>query len=281
MTDYEIYVFLLCLIVFVLLTASSVVCVSIISKLSLRLIDHGVEDENILAEHERNKTKKPKSKYWKILDYAFSGLVCLVFVVMLAVSLIIRGGEGACCGNLPTYRVVKSASMAKAGAKNDYVREHHLSDQIQMFDLIRTEKLPAEMDLALYDIVVYEVEDQLVVHRIVGIEEPNEKHPNCRYFLLQGDAVNSPDRFPVLYSQMKAIYRGDRTPFIGSFILFMQSPVGWLCTLLIVIAMIAAPWLDKKLQTAREKRLRICLDQQALAAALEETPVTTGGEWHD
>ena len=271
MTDYEIYVFLLCLIVFVLLTASSVVCVSIISKLSLRLIDHGVEDENILAEHERNKTKKTKSKYWKFVDYAFSGTVCLVFLMMLAVSLIIRGSEGICCGNLPTYRVVKSASMSKAGAENDYVREHHLSDQIQVFDLIRTEKLPAEMDLALYDIVVYEVEDQLVVHRIVGIEEPNEKHPNCRYFVLQGDAVNSPDRFPVLYSQMKAIYRGDRTPFIGSFILFMQSPAGWLCALLIVIAMIAAPWLDTKLQTAREKRLRICLDQQALA----------GGDWHD
>ena len=34
MTDYEIYVFLLCLIVFLLLTALSVVCLSIITKLT-------------------------------------------------------------------------------------------------------------------------------------------------------------------------------------------------------------------------------------------------------
>lgn len=281
MTDYEIYVFLLCLIVFVLLTVSSAICVYYIARLSLRLIDNGVEDENILQEYEKNKTKKAKSKYIKVVDYIFSGVVCLVFVLMLAGSLIIRGSEGACCGNLPTYRVVKSASMAKPGAENRYLRENHLTDQIQMFDLIRTEKLPPEEDLSLYDIVVYEVEEQLVVHRIVGIEEPNERHPDCRHFLLQGDAVNSPDRFPVLYSQMKAIYRGDRTPFIGSFILFMQSPAGWLCTLLIVISMIAAPWLDKKLQTAREKRLRLCLDRQSSAVSREAELVTVGGERDD
>ena len=280
MTDYEIYVFLLCLIVFVLLTVSSAICVCIIAKLSLRLIDNGVEDENIIAEYEKNKTKKAKSKYIKVLDYAFSGMVCLFFVLMLAGSLIIRGSEEACCGALPTYRVVKSASMAQKGEENAYLRQNNFNDQIQMFDLIRTEQLPAEKDLALYDIVVYEVEEQLVIHRIVGIEEPNEKHPDCRYFLLQGDAVNSPDRFPVLYSQMKAIYRGNRTPFIGSFILFMQSPAGWLCTLLIVISMIAAPLLDKKLQRACDKRLLLCLDQKSLAAQGQDL-VTAGGKRDD
>ena len=58
---------------------------------------------------------------------------------------------------------------------------------------------------------------------------------------------------------MRAIYRGERTPFIGSFILFMQSPAGWLCTLLVVVALIAAPVLDKKLATERKLRLIICL----------------------
>jgi hypothetical protein len=48
MTDYEIYVFFLCLIVFVILTALSVVCLWIITRLSLRLIRDGLEDENIL-----------------------------------------------------------------------------------------------------------------------------------------------------------------------------------------------------------------------------------------
>ena len=228
MTDYEIYVFFLCLIVFVLLTALSVVCLCIITRLSLRLIHNGVEDENIRNEYRKKQSKKTQSTYAKLIDYAVSGMVCLLFVTMLIGSVAIRYTENACCGVLPTYRVVKTSSMAEKNKKNEYLEHNQLNDQIQAFDLIRTEKLPDEMDLELYDIVVYETDGMLIVHRIVEIEEPNALHPDCRHFRLQGDAVDSPDRFPVLYEQMRAIYRGDRTPFIGSFILFMQSPAGWL-----------------------------------------------------
>ena len=274
MTDYEIYVFLLCLIVFIMLTSLSVVCLCIITRLSLRLIDSGAEDESILKEYKKNKNKKAKGNFIKFLDYAVSGAVCLLFVVMLAGSLLIRCTENSRCGMLPSYRVVHTGSMAKANVKNTYISKNHLTDQIQMFDLIKTEKLPAEKDLKLYDIVVYEVDDMLIVHRIVGIEESNSTHPNCRYFLLQGDAVEAPDRFPVLYEQMKAIYKGERTPFIGSFILFMQSPAGWMCTLLIVVTMIGTPILDNKLKDARNKRLLICLTREAEA---DDLAMTGGG----
>ena len=114
--------------------------------------------------------------------------------------------------------------------------------------MIATHSLPKEEDLKLYDIVVYEVDDMLIVHRIVGIEEPNQEHPGNRYFLLQGDAVDSPDRFPVLYEQMRAIYTGERLPFVGSFVLFMQSPAGWLCMLLVVFAIFATPIIEKKIK---------------------------------
>lgn len=259
MTDYEIYVFLLCLVVFILLASLSIFCVSVIARLSLKLIRSGAEDENILAEHENRKNKKPKGKYAKALDCAVSVAVCIVFAVMLVGSLAIKCTENSCCGVLPNYRVVRTGSMANKNPENKYLFENGLDNQIQTFDLIRTEQLPDEMDLKLYDIVVYETDGMLVVHRIVKIEEPNERHPDCRFFELQGDAVDSPDRFPVLYGQMRAIYRDERTPFIGSFILFMQSPAGWLCTLLIVFAMIATPILDNKLAKARNERLQIIL----------------------
>ena len=260
MTDYEIYVFFLCLIVFIILTALSVVCLYIITKLSLRLIQGGLEDENILKEHEKKQKHKRRTKYLRLADTLFSGTICLLFVVMLAGSLIIQSTENTCCGRIPTYRVVLTGSMAEKNEKNLYLWENGLNDHIQTFDLIRTEQLPGEMELELYDIVVYEVDGMLLVHRIVGIEEPNEKHPDCRFFRLQGDAVEAPDRFPVLYGQMRGIYRGERTPFIGSFILFMQSPAGWLCVLLIVAATIAAPILDSTLHKSRGKRLSVLLE---------------------
>ena len=275
MTDYEMYDFFLCLIVFVILTALSVVCLWIITRLSLRLIRGGLEDENILKEHEKKQKHKKRIKYGKLADMLFSGVVCLLFVGMLIGALIIQGTENTCCGKIPTYRVVLTGSMAEKNENNLYLWENGLNDHIQTFDLIRTEKLPGEMELELYDIVVYEVDGVLLVHRIVGIEEPNESHPDCRHFLLQGDAVESPDRFPVLYSQMRGIYRGDRTPFIGSFILFMQSPAGWLCVLLIVAATIATPILDGTLQKARSARLSLILggSEEDAEAEPEEEPV--------
>ncbi len=277
MTDYEIYVFFLCLIVFVMLTGLSVVCLTIITRLSLRLINNGVEDERILDEHRKKQSKKAK-KYGKIVDYAVSGVVCLLFVSMLIGSLTIRFTENSACGALPMYRVVKTGSMAEKNPKNMYLQKNNLNDQIQTFDLIRTEQLPDEMELKLYDIVVYETDGMLIVHRIVEIEEPNASHPDCRHFRMQGDAVEAADRFPVLYSQMKAIYRGERTPFIGSFILFMQSPAGWLCTLLIVVSMVAAPVLDNTLEKARANRLALILDIEPTETEEPEDPESTPEE---
>lgn len=260
MTSYDIYVFILCFIVFVLLTSLAIVCLRVILKQAIRIIDNGLDDEKILEEHRKEQKNAKRKKYTKIIDYAVSGVVCLVFVILLIGSLAIRCSEDNRCDKLPQYRVVYTESMAYKHADNKYLEENNLNDQIQQFDLVKTEKLPDEMELELYDIVVYEVDDIKLIHRIVEIEEPNEFHPDCRHFKLQGDAVEAPDRFPVLYEQMQALYTGERTPFIGSFILFMQSPAGWLCVLLIIGAMIATPILERKLQNAKDRRLQLYVE---------------------
>jgi multisubunit Na+/H+ antiporter MnhG subunit len=118
--------------------------------------------------------------------------------------------------------------------------------------------MPDQFDLELYDVVVYENQlGDLVVHRIVGIEEPNGEHPNERYFSLRGDANPYSDEFPVTYKQMCGIYKGERIANIGSFFAFMRSPAGYLCILLIIIAVIATPILEKKLWEAKIERLKV------------------------
>ena len=274
MTNYEIYVLILCVIVFLLLTSLSVICLAAIMRLTLKLIRSGLEDERILAEHRKKQDQKKASNIIRVVDYAFSGIVCLVLVVVFVCSFFVSCSENANAWEMPTaYRVVRTGSMAKMHPDNTYIRENRLDDQIQTFDMIRTEKLPDEMALELYDIVVYEVDDMLIIHRIVEIEEPNESHPDCRYFRLQGDAVESPDRFPVRYEQMRAIYRGDRTPFIGSLILFMQSPAGWLCIMLIVSAMIASPTLENLLEKEKYKRILLYITEAPAEEPVVEEPV--------
>ncbi len=252
MTSFEIYVFILCFIVFSLLTAMFTYLISSITKMELELIKHGHRDEAI--KKELNKKKK-ENRVFLWINRIVSLLLCLVFITVFSFAIYIRVTEDRPANGIPSIKVVKSESMAEKYSGNKYLFNNDLNDQFQMFDIVVCHHLPAEDELKLYDIVVYKQDDMYVIHRIVGIEEPNPMHPNERYFLLQGDAVDRQDRFPVRYSQMQGIYKGDRVPFIGSFVLFLQSPAGWLCVLLVIFSMIATPIMEKKIKEATGKRI--------------------------
>ena len=261
MGKFEIYSLILCLIVFVLLVCVFSYMLCIIFKQNIIEIKFGLEDEKILEEFNTTENKK-QNNVLKVFDTIFNVSIVLVFCALFISSIFINCTENIYFDNVATYKVVLTSSMEEKHENNTYLHMNNLNNQISAFDLILIYKIPKEEDLKLYDIVVYEVDGIMVVHRIVGIEEPNQYHPNERHFQLQGDAVGSPDRFPVLYSQMKGIYKGEKIPFIGSFIVFMQSPAGWLCILLVVAAIIVAPILDKKLLNARRKRYEILVNSQ-------------------
>ena len=255
MTSYDIYVFILCFIVFTLLTTVFACMLTMMTKQSIRLIDAGTEDERIYKEYLKKKENSKKMPGW--LSVAFTALFACVFSVIFAFTLVIQLSENKQTGNIPTWRVVYSDSMSAKYERNEYLFKNKLNDQFSRFDMVITYKLPKEEDLKLYDIVVYEVDNTLLIHRIVGIEEPNASHPNERYFLLQGDLVDRADKFPVRYSQMKAIYRGEHVPFIGSFVIFLQSPAGYLCLLLVLVEMIASPIITKQIEKAEAVRLAL------------------------
>lgn len=252
MTSFETYVLSLCVIVFVLLTAMFSYLIGTITKQEIELIRAGHRDEKIRQEYERKSSIGSRAARWG--SRVLSLLLCLIFTTVFGVAVYIRANDDRPANGIPSIKVVKSSSMAEKNEKNKYLFDHQLDDQIQMFDVVICRHLPAEEDLKLYDVVVYKQDDMYVIHRIVGIEEPNESHPNERHFLLQGDAVGRPDQFPVLYSQMQGIYQGTRIPYIGSFVMFLQSPAGWLCMLLVVFAMIVSPIVEKVLDNAKKER---------------------------
>lgn len=259
MTSFEIYVFILCLIVFLLLTAMFTYLISVITKMEMEMIRYGHRDEAI--KKELNKKKK-ESRMLLWLNRAVSFLLCMVLIVTFIFAVFVRMTEDRPANGIPSIKVVKSESMARKHPKNAYLSENGLDDQFQMFDIVVCNHLPAEDDLELYDIVVYKLEDMYVIHRIIRIEEPNENHPDQRYFYFQGDAVEWQDTLPVCYSQMQGIYEGYRIPFVGSFVLFLQSPAGWLCVLLAVFSMMATPIVEKKLKKETSKRILVLAEQE-------------------
>lgn len=278
MTGYDIYTFTLCLIVFIILASLFSYMIYMIITMQLKLTKHGHMDDAITKEYEKERNTRPAVKW---LSRILSWLMCLVFLVAFCFSMWMNATKDRPANGIPSIKVVKSESMSRKHEANPYLEENGLDDQIQMFDLIVCHHLPAEEELELYDIVVYKWEDTHIIHRIIGIEEPNEKHPNERHFLLKGDANKYDDEFPVRYSQMQGIYKGIRIPLVGSFVMFMQSPSGWLVILLVLFATIATPLMEKNVRTVRDQRLTELgvivpepeADDQAEQEAGEETEV--------
>lgn len=264
MTDYEIYVFILCLIVFVMLTSFLTYLLVCLTKQHLKMIRHGLEDTEIRREYRKTA---PISRIGAFVSTLLSVVICLALCAVFAFSIYLKATEDRAANGTPALHVVKSDSMSYKAEENTYLTENGLDDQLQTFDLIVTRALPDEKDLQLYDIVVYEIDGAHIIHRIVEIEEPNSYHPDQRWFRTQGDAVPSQDRLPVVYEQMRGIYEGERVPFVGSFVMFMQSPAGWLCILLVLFAIITTPIVEKRLE--REKRARLQSMRQQLADDLD------------
>lgn len=256
MKSYDVYNLILCLIVFTALTALFSYLIVRILKLTLQAIEGGLQDEHIIEEYHKQKQRK-ESSVIRVLDRVFPVFVCILLGVALCFSLYTKFTENNKVGSIPTLKVVETGSMEYKHKDNVYLYEYNLDDQFAMFDLIVLHPLPKEEDLKLFDTVVYKINGYYIVHRIVDIEEPNEKHPNERWFVLRGDANKQADDFPVRYSQMVSIYKGERVPFVGSFVVFMQSPAGMLCFLLVVFAVISMPIVDKKVSRAKKDRLAV------------------------
>ena len=173
MTSFEIYVFSLCAIVFTLLTAMFSYLIYTITKQELELIGTGVRDQKIQEELDKKSSGGYRAALWA--GRVLSLFLCLAFATAFASAIYIRANDDRPANGIPSIKVVKSSSMAEKNEKNKYLFENKLNDQIKMFDVVICNHLPAEEDLELYDVVVYKQDDMYVIHRIVGIEEPNEK----------------------------------------------------------------------------------------------------------
>ena len=253
MNAFDIYTFILCFIVFAALTALFSVLIVSLVKMTVRMVRAGLEDERIIEEYEKMQKKKTGCLPG-IMDRVVSVLVCCILFVFFAFSLYVNFSGAPASDTLPTLSVVQSGSMSYKHEKNLHLYQNNLNDQFQTFDIVLLYKLPPVEELELYDVVSYEVDGVPIIHRIVDIQPPDATHEDY-YFLLQGDALESPDRYPVYYSQMRGIYRGEHVPFLGSLVAFMQSVAGYLCILLVIFGIVTVPILEKKVNAIKRERL--------------------------
>lgn len=118
-----------------------------------------------------------------------------------------------------TPMIVKSGSMSGTAP-----------DHIEVDDLIFIAKADVG-ELQPGDIIAFQSNNFIVTHRILAIEA-NEK--GGRFFFTKGDANNIEDENFVVETQIIGKYTG-RIPKIGGFIAFLQTPLGIVLLIAILV----------------------------------------------
>lgn len=252
MTPFDIYLLVVSIVVIIALAVFFSFVIWYIYTLTLRLIYAEYYDPDIMEDYAYPKRFTFLSNIGKVASAA----LCVLLTIVLLFCVVLGITENSITKSIPSLKVVKSESMSTKHSENEYLVNNDLNDQIQMFDVIVSQPLPAEKDIELYDVIIYERDGNLIVHRVVYIAEPADGSSEGRLFYTRGDANKLNDSMPVEYSQIRGIYLGERIPFVGSFVMFMQSPAGIICMLLTIFCMIIMPIVDDKIDEARNQRYR-------------------------
>ena len=153
-----------------------------------------------------------------------------------------------------TCVIISSASMEEKNARNTYLDDFGLDDQISPYALIGLKKAEKE-EIALYDIVAVRDDDnRLVVHRVVAIEEKDGQ----RLYTLRGDANAASADYErnLTYEEIVGRYNGFQSFALGVIVYYFQSGIGFitLCFALILLGLYDALdiFLGKKIQMRKE-----------------------------
>lgn len=210
-------------------------------------IKSGLKDIEIIDEAitEKNKKHKNTGKIIKIVVYV---IILIILVPVFIISLINKfQGDKIVVGN-KTMMIVLTGSMSEKNEVNTYLVENDLNNQFQVNDLIFISKVNDSSELKLYDVIAFKNNEGVnIIHRIIAIN-------NDGTFITQGDANNSSDSFRPTMNDIIGKYDSIHIPYIGTFILFLQSYSGIITILFLIYVIVMIDKYLNKISNAEKER---------------------------
>ena len=112
---------------------------------------------------------------------------------------------------------VNSPSMASVLSTNTHVKESGHDEKIYQYDLVAFTPIE-KTSIAKYDVILFQIDNVWIVHRIVGIDEEGR-------YITQGDANPKPDEWKVSAENIKGKFA--RTIPFFSFINYVAYTPGF------------------------------------------------------
>ncbi len=217
-------------------------------KRDIELIDEAIYDN-------LSHVKKRKKIMRTIKSIGFYGLM-IIIVPFFTLSLITKFSGDVFMVNDKGVIVVATGSMSEVNEKNkEYIISNGLEDQFPAYSMIIIEKVDSNSDLNKYDIISYVNDKGInVIHRIINIEYlPN----GTIQYETRGDSNNASDVYRPVLEDIQGKYTGERIPFVGVFVLFMQSYIGMITVVSLVYCLFMIDRYSNKIFKAQNDRLSI------------------------
>lgn len=254
---------------------------SLFGKSKKRNYESKAEDENINKEIKKDKKKKKcksteeyrdiylKSKKSKKASSIF-GIICNTFIGLLLVAglsfaITMKVNTGTLSFNDSQVLVVKTSSMSTKHSNNTYLDSRdkvsgYKNTRIKANTLIALKTYKPSDEIDLYDIVAFKIEDTIIVHRVVEI---NNSNGNTLY-TFRGDAnpYSLTAEVNVTQDKIIGVYDGYQSIPLGYIISFLQSPIGTISILMLVITLFGYTVIFEKIDKAHDKRYEEVLNQK-------------------
>ena len=153
-------------------------------------------------------------------------IVIGILAIILGIDIYVLYAEKICGNKIPTPFGIGSAVVLTGS----------MHPEFDAGDLVIVKKYKSENPLEKGEIVVYQDENDLVIHRVVKVEDG--------MVTTQGDANNAADDpFKIEYVRAVYLFRIRR---MGTFISVLKKPVCMLLLVIIIILLIEIPFVIQK-----------------------------------
>ncbi len=153
--------------------------------------------------------------------------------------------------------VVASGSMSEKHKDNTYLTTNNLNDQFNTYDIIVLNEVDSSSQLQKYDVIAF-VNDQGVniIHRIIDVEV---SFSGIRY-VTRGDSNNATDSYRPNFDDVIGVYRGQRIPVVGIFVMFLQSYSGIVTVAALLYCLIMLRTSNTRATRVRDIRVNLLKD---------------------
>lgn len=220
---------------------------SVITEYESGKMDVELIEQTIVANI---KNKKLSRRIFRRVKQVLVVILLVILISFLLISFYSKITHGVAMIGGKGMIAVASGSMSVKNEANPYLA--NINNQFNTYDMISLKKVSSDKDLTLYDVIAYiNNEGTNVIHRIVGVENT----PSGLRYITRGDSNNADDEYKPCVDDIIGEYTGTKIPYLGAFVIFLQSFSGILTVAAVIYCLIMIESVGNKIYGAQEERL--------------------------